>query len=193
MDVINKIPERYKTIALDDWKDWESISTIKEYQKDEVFINEGEMSKFCGFVLSGAFKNVTYTDNFDERIINFGFETDFLASCESYNNQCPSAFSIVAIEPSKVLVVENDALVTLCYKNQNVANFGFLLTQLLMQQHEEHLKILSLTNPIARYQYIMKNHPDLIQKVTLTDLAKYLYISREALSRARKQAFLFSK
>jgi hypothetical protein len=62
-----------------------------------------------------------------------------------------------------------------------------------MQQHEEHLKILSLSNPIARYQYIMKNHPKLIQKVTMTDLAKYLYVSREALSRARNQAYLFTK
>jgi CRP-like cAMP-binding protein len=192
MERIQAIIDRYKTASADDWQQWFNISTIRQFEKGQVLIKEGEIARVCAFVLKGTFKNTTQCQEDEEKILGFGFETDFLASCESYNCQQPSAFAIVAMEPSLLMVTDNDRLVELCYKNQQVANAGFLLTIQLMQEHEEHLKILSLNSPLLRYEYMLKNHPELLQKVSLTDLAKYLYVSREALSRARKQIAPFS-
>jgi len=38
---------------------------------------------------------------------------------------------------------------------------------------------------LSRYRYLLERRPLIIQKVTLTNIARYLYTSREALSRAR--------
>ncbi|RPE12005.1 Crp/Fnr family transcriptional regulator [Chitinophaga lutea] len=187
MKVIQQLATRYGICSENDWQQWLDISVIKRFDKDQVLVYEGEVSKVCAFILEGSFKNVTSASNGEEKILKFSFETDFLASCESYNRQVPSEFAIVAMEPSVVMVTGNDALVELCYKNQRITNLGFILTQQLMQQHEEHLKILSLASPMARYDHVLRNQPGLLNSVSLTDLAKYLYISREALSRARSQ------
>ncbi len=187
MDRIKGLIDRYKIASADDWSQWFNISKIRKLDKGEILIPEGEISKVCAFVLKGTFKSVSYNSDDCEKILNFGFETDFLASCESYNSQIPSAFSITAMENSEVMVTNNDELVKLCYANQNIANLGFILTQQVMQQHEDHLNILTLANPVLKYQHILKHKQELLMKVSLTDLAKYLYISREALSRARKQ------
>lgn len=187
MEILQPLIDRYNICSADDWKQWLGISAIKQLDKDQVLVYEGEISKVCAFILEGSFKNVTSANNGEEKILKFSFTTDFLASCESYQQQIPSEFAIVAMEPSVVMVTNNDALVELCYKNQYITNQGFLLTLQLMQQHEEHLKILSFTSPMLRYEYVLKNQPELLNKVSLTDLAKYLYTSREALSRARNQ------
>ncbi len=187
MDTLKQLMERYNSLSAADWRQWKDISVIKQFRKDEALIREGEIAKVCAFVLQGCFKNSIVNPNGEEKILKFSFESDFLASCTSYNCQVPSGFSIVAMEPSLVMVTNNNALVQLCGKNSSVANLGFVLTQKLMQQHEEHLKLLSYANPVLRYEYILDHYPDLLNKVSLTDLAKYLYVSREALSRARNQ------
>ncbi len=187
MKVIQQLVDSYRICSQDDWRQWLDISVIRHFDKDQVLIYEGEISKVCAFVLEGSFKNVTSASNGEEKILNFSFKNAFLASCESYNRQLPSEFAIVAMEPSIVMMTDNDALMALCYKNQRITNQGFVLTQQLMQQHEDHLKLLSLASPVLRYEYVLKNQPDLLNRVSLTDLAKYLYVSREALSRARSQ------
>lgn len=189
MKVIQPLIDRYNSCSPDDWKQWLDISVIKQFDKDQVLVYEGDVSKVCAFILEGSFKNVTSANNGEEKILKFSFDTDFLASCESYNRQTPSEFAIVAMEPSVVMVTNNDALVELCYKNQHITNLGFILTQQLMQQHEEHLKILSFTSPMLRYEYVLKTQPEILNKISLTDLARYLYVSREALSRARSQVW----
>jgi hypothetical protein len=59
------------------------------------------------------------------------------------------------------------------------------LYQELLEQQSEHQHILSLKSPVRRYRYLLERRPVIIQKTTLTNVARYLYVSREALSRAR--------
>ncbi|MDF2192685.1 Crp/Fnr family transcriptional regulator [Paraflavitalea sp. CAU 1676] len=186
MEYAKVLMKRYNVGKQADWQQWLDISTIRRYRKGEEFIREGEISKVCGFVISGAFKNVSLNEHDEEKILGFYLENDFLASCESYSKQIPSPFSITAMAPSVAITTSNDKLVELYYKNQTIGTIGLVLTQQLMQKHEEHLKILSFATPQVRYEYVLENKPELLKNTSVTELAKYLYISREAVSRARK-------
>lgn len=186
MDHVKALMKRYCVGAQADWQQWLDISTVVKYEKGEDFIVEGEISKVCGFVISGLFKNVSINENGEEKTLGFYFQNDFLASCESYNQQIPSPFSITALAPSVAVVTDNNKLVDLYYKNPAIGIIGLVLTQQLMHKHEEHLKILSFASPQLRYEYILDNRPEILQAISITELAKYLYISREAVSRARK-------
>ena len=180
------IINRYDMISHTDWRDVLNIAKDKYFQKDDVIIRQGEVAKVCGLVVNGSFKNVSYHNESEERILKFNFKTDFLSSCKSYNEGTPSSFAIVAMEPSHVLEINNDDLVKLCYASPPILGLGLILSQQTMQAYEEHLTLLSLPSPDLRYQYLLEKHGQLINKVSVTDLAKFMYISRESVSRARR-------
>lgn len=176
----------YYTDKLDDaWEKLLSISEVRRVMKDHAFIEQGDIAKVCGLVLNGSFKNVTYDDDFDERILRFTFQHGFVASCKSFNEQQPSAFAVVAMENSEILSINNKELVDLCIAHPSVITLGLLFSQQIMLDHEHHSKLLSLPTPLQRYQFLVAEKPYLLSRVSMTDLAKHLYTSREALSRAR--------
>ena len=57
------------------------------------------------------------------------------------------------------------------------------ITQLLTAQ--EHSDLIKLNTPAERYRHIEKNSPQLLQRVSLSQLASYLGVTRETLSRVR--------
>ena len=136
-------------------------------------------------MLNGLFKQ-TFTDIDDnERNLNFYFSGDLLCNCESYKNNKPSVSATTAIENAVVIVVSNDELYHLKNTEIGIALWALAVSQLIMQRQAEHLQIISLKNPFERYHFLLRNKPDMIAKISGTELARYLYISRETLSRAR--------
>jgi CRP-like cAMP-binding protein len=120
-----------------------------------------------------------------EKIIKFAFADDFLANCESYNKKAPSAVSIVALEDAVILRINIKKMQPLYNLHMNLLHVNLQLYQEISEQQSEHQYLLSLKSPLQRYRYLMERRPAIIQKISLTNIARYLYISREALSRAR--------
>ena len=54
---------------------------------------------------------------------------------------------------------------------------------------EEHANLFKLLTPQERYEFLEQNRPDMLQRVSLTDLSSYLGIARETLSRIRNRRF----
>jgi CRP/FNR family transcriptional regulator, anaerobic regulatory protein len=104
MEKIKGLLNRYTIASANDWLQWFNISKMQKFEKGDVLISQGEVSKTCAFVLNGAFKSVAYSSGGCEKILSFGFTTDFLTSCEIYNSQIPSSFSIVTMEDSEVIL-----------------------------------------------------------------------------------------
>jgi len=50
---------------------------------------------------------------------------------------------------------------------------------------EEHINFYKMYTPTERYHYIEKNNPQLLQRVSLSQMASYLGVTRETLSRIR--------
>lgn len=108
----------YNIISEHDWHELLDISIIKEYDRNDILFHQGEIAQVNAFVLQGSFKNVSYQQECEEKILAFNFQFDFLASCESYNNKVPFSFAIVAMEPSVAVVVNSDELVRLCFSRR---------------------------------------------------------------------------
>ena len=168
--------------------DWEKIwlsSTVKQLNRGDSFIHTGKVSKYSAFVLDGLLKQTYNDEDGNERNLNFYFSGDFLCNCESYKNNKPSVSSITAIENSVIMVVNNDELYHLKNTDHGIALWALSTSQSIMQQQSEHLQIISIKDPFERYCFLLQNKPHMIANVSGTELARYLYVSRETVSRAR--------
>ncbi|MEC5145537.1 Crp/Fnr family transcriptional regulator [Chitinophaga sp. 212800010-3] len=177
--------KKYPVVSPAEWQLLDTIATVKHIKKGDAFLRYGKVARYSAFVISGIFKFAIQDEEGSEKIIKFGFVNDFLANCESYNKKAPSAVSIIAMEDAVILRINIKKLQPLYDLHMNLLHVNLQLYQELMEQQSEHQYILSLKSPLQRYKFLLERRPAIIQKISLTNIARYLYISREALSRAR--------
>jgi CRP-like cAMP-binding protein len=120
--------------------------------------------------------------------IRFTLEGAFTSNLQSgKKNQVPSAYSIEAGEKTIVWLLSRRALVELCKESKEMLLFSRRLVTRLLVEVEEHSSMFKIYTPTERYHYLEKNNPQLLQRVSLSQLASYLGITRETLSRIRSK------
>ncbi|MBC9931225.1 Crp/Fnr family transcriptional regulator [Chitinophaga qingshengii] len=117
----------------------------------------------------------------------FFFESDFITNMKSLRNQDPSGYHLQANTRSVLLRWHKDTLAGLYKLSPAIAAFGRERLELLAIAGETHADWLKTHTPEERYQYILQHQPELIQRVSITQLSSYIGISRETLSRIRRR------
>jgi CRP-like cAMP-binding protein len=180
-----RLMQQYPQVSQEEWQLLDQLATVKYIRKGEHFLRAGKIARNAAFILSGQFKYNFVSEEGNERILKFGFTDDFLTNCISFNNNAPSFLNITALEDSVILRFNIKKLQPLYDIHLSILHVNIQLYQDIMQQQAEHQYILSLKSPLERYRYLLRHRPAIIQKISLTNISRYLFTSREALSRAR--------
>ena len=151
------------------------------------FLKEGQISDRLAFIRSGLLRSFIYNDNADEITTHFFNAGKVLISMESFNGQKPSKEYIVAIEDSELLVATYDKMQQLIEKVpvwrqiiKDVDEFKF------NEQMNRSIRFQTLS-ATERYEQLLQNNPEIVQKVALRHIASYLGIDIATLSRIRKK------
>jgi CRP/FNR family transcriptional regulator, anaerobic regulatory protein len=154
----------------------------KEVEKKEFLLKEGQTCNNIYFVENGFFK-AFYRKDGKEIVQWFMGAIDVIISVRSFYNRTASYEYIQAIEDATVYFVSYDDLQFL-YKNYVEFNvIGRVLTEKYYALSEERLMGLRKQKAEERYNFLLQYHPQIIQKSSRTDIASYLGISLETLSR----------
>ena len=155
----------------------------KKFKKYQFLIQEGHRVKYHYFIISGLLKLV-YTDEAGKQhIVSFAMEDWWESDFYAYYTQTNATMSLECLEDTEVLCLTLEDYKKLCDSLQKMerfflekANYGFLGAQ---------RRIISwlTSNAQARYEQLLKQYPVLIQRVPKSQLAAYLGVSRETLSR----------
>lgn len=180
-----RLIQKYPQVSLEEWQLLDQMATVRYIRKGEHFLRIGKIARNAAFVLSGQFKYSFISEDGNEKILKFSFADDFLTNCLSFNNNQPSFQHITALEDSVILRFNIKKLQPLYDLHLSILHVNIQLYQDIMQQQAEHQYILSLKSPLERYRFLLRHRPAIIQKISLTNIARYLFTSREALSRAR--------
>lgn len=163
-------------------------SRLRPFQmpKGEILLREQQVCKHIYFIESGLMRSYS---NKDGRDINLEFSPEgyFVTHLKSLRTGSPADYSLQAIEPASVWEFGKEDLRDLYTRSAEIESMGRKMVEQLLMQQETHTHLFKLLSPAERYQYIADHHPWLIQRVSLTQLATYLGISRETLSRIRKK------
>jgi len=176
---------KYPQVSVAEWHLLDQLATVRHIKKGEHFLRVGKVARYAAFILSGHFKYNFTDDEGSEKILKFGFTDDFLTNCQSFNNNKPSYLNITALEDSVILRFNINNVRPLYDLHSSILYVNLQVYQHIMEEQEEHQYILSLKSPLERYRFLMRHRPAIIQKISLTNIARYLFTSREALSRAR--------
>ena len=166
-----------------------SCLEVKAINKNELFLQEGKVCDFIGFVNFGMLIYFKTLENGNEQTTDFAFEGDWVTINESRLSNLPSLINIKAIENSELLVIKQQDLSMLYIKIPKLERLGRILMEqsfVKIAQQSIDLQVLSAKE---RYESLLCNHPEIFQKVSQYHIANYLGIAPKSLSRIRKEFF----
>jgi CRP-like cAMP-binding protein len=154
--------------------------------KGKMLLQEEQVCKHIYFIESGLIRSYM---NKDGRDINLEFSPEgyFVTHLKSLRTGCPADYGLQALETTKVWEFGKEDLQDLYTRSSEIESMGRQMVEQLLIQQEAHTHLFKIHSPTERYQHVVHHYPWLIQRVSLTQLATWLGISRETVSRIRKK------
>ncbi|MHC0448445.1 Crp/Fnr family transcriptional regulator [Flavobacterium sp. 3-218] len=157
--------------------------STKKFKKHQFLIQKDEAVPYSYFIISGLVKLVFTDESGKEHIVSFAMEDWWESDFYAYYTQTKATMSLECLEDTEVLCCTLEDYKKLCDGLQKMerfflekATFGFLGSQ---------RRIISwlTSNSKERYEQLLKQYPTLFQRVSKSQIASYLGVSRETLSR----------
>jgi len=183
-EIIKKIKLNYCNLEISTIKDWENCSKIINYKKGEKIAKKGQNKHKLFFVINGSLK--AYYIHNDKKIIDwFAFENDFITTSTSYFTNEPSLHYIETFENSVILETSKKNIEILCKNHHDFEHLFRLILSKVIGQFKHRLSPLQFKTVRERYDDLIRQNPRIELQIPLGDIASYLGISQETLSRIR--------
>lgn len=159
----------------------------KKLRKKRFILEEGEVGKYTIFVEKGLLRSFTVDDKGNEHILQFGMQGWWAGDLYSFLTAEPSTYNIEALEDSELLLISKPSWDTLLKEVPAFERFFRVLIQnSLIATQRRLLRTMSQTAE-EKYQKLLQEFPDIVQRVPQHMIASYIGVSRETLSRVRSQ------
>jgi CRP/FNR family transcriptional regulator, anaerobic regulatory protein len=156
------------------------------FVRDQVILEYGDVCKHAFFALSGLVRLTRVLPTRGETTVMFLTAGDILMSPPSFYNQTTSIEKLTALMDTFCIALPWSEL-QLLYRDSVEFNIGArLLTEQYYQQALERAT-WSYEDPVLRYEHVLRVYPEVANRVSVKELASYLGIAPETLSRIRNR------
>jgi CRP-like cAMP-binding protein len=157
-----------------------------EYPKNYFLLKAGKPCKHIWFMTQGAVRYFYTNDQGKETNTWFSLDTQIITDAPSLVNQTPSQESIQLMEDSELYSIEYANIQTLLQNHHSFALWYIRLVELhYISQIEDRIADLQFLDAKERYQKLLNLYPDITNRISLGNIASYLNITQETLSRIR--------
>lgn len=160
-----------------------SLDIFRSVKKGTILLKEGQKSKESYFVLKGCIRTY-YVLEGEEKTTAFYTEMDALTP-PCVINKNPSEYYVSCIEDSILLISNSDMEEEVNSKFPKFDIMCRMLSEELLAKERIDFDEFKTSSPEQRYLNLIQKRPDLIQRVPQHQLASYLGIKPQSLSRLR--------
>jgi CRP-like cAMP-binding protein len=162
--------------------------TPKKLRRRQYLLQAGEVCKYTGFVLKGALRQYSVDEKGQEHIMHFAVENWWVGDRESFVMLTPSRYNIDALEDCELLLTTNAQLQELIRTVPAIAVMVREMDQRNFIATQKRLYASIGHSAEERYEELVAQHPDYLQRFPQHMIASYLGISPETLSRVRHKS-----
>jgi CRP-like cAMP-binding protein len=169
------------------WSELERLLVIAEYRKGDPLVRQGdeEMEQF--FILEGMLKRVVSNPEGREMILRFAAEAEMDTSYAAWRLRTPVPYSIVAVTKVRTAEAAMPVWVEFLERNPDVKSRFEYEVMKLMSEVMAHTITLHLLDAPGRLSRFQRKHPELAGRIPKKELAAYLNLTPETLSRLRQK------
>ncbi len=165
----------------------QTVFLPKKVRRKNYILQEGDVCRYQAFVEKGLLRSFTVDDKGGEHILQFASEGWWVADLSSFLTDEPSFLNIEALEDSELLMINKTDWEAAMKKIPVLEHyFRIILQNHLVATQKRLLQSLAETAE-EKYNRFLKTYPECVQRMPQHMIASYLGITRETLSRVRKQ------
>ncbi|MFZ6001853.1 MAG: Crp/Fnr family transcriptional regulator [Bacteroidota bacterium] len=158
----------------------------KELPKGSLLATEGKVCHHVYFLEKGCLRGYYNLDG-KEITTWFAFENNFVTSLFSFTTRKPGVENIQLIEDCLLWGIEYNELQTLYSKHKDLERLGRIIYERYYVMLEERFVANHFREARERYNNLLERSPHILQRVPLGQVASYLGITQETLSRIRSK------
>jgi CRP-like cAMP-binding protein len=161
------------------------IEFIKSFSKGTILLEEGKVSNECYFIIKGCVRSFYIKDG-EEKTTEFYTEEQAVIP-SAYGKKKSSEYFLECIEDTIAGVGTPELEAEMYQKFPQIESLNRALGDVIMAKYQDTFAEFKMASPEERYLTLLKNRPDLIQRAPQHQIASYLGIKPESLSRIRKR------
>jgi|SRR6056297_1362988 len=161
------------------------LDLLKEFTKGTVLLKEGELCNECYFIIKGMIRS--YYINEVEEITTDFFMEEQVVSPSCYGTKIPSKLYLECLEDTVVYAGTPELEGEMYLKYPQLVTMSQAMGEKIIANYRDNFDNYKMSSPEQRYLNLVKNTPELIQRAPQYQIASYLGIKPESLSRIRKR------
>ncbi|MGV3604664.1 MAG: Crp/Fnr family transcriptional regulator [Dyadobacter fermentans] len=190
-DILFDFISKYISLTEDEKKAVVSLAIFRSVKKGTILLSEGEKSNDGYFVLKGCIRTYYIVDG-EEKTTAFYTEMEALTP-HCVINKAPSEYFISCVNDSILLVSNPDMETEIFSKFPKFESLCRILAEELLAKQQINFDEFKTSSPEQRYLNLLEKRPDLVQRVPQHQLASYLGMKPQSLSRLRARILEKSK
>ena len=159
---------------------------IMDYKKGDVLLSQGAHDMEQYFVIDGILKRVVASPEGKEMILRFAAEDDMDTSYAAWKLRTPAPYSIRAVTKAQVAKMPLPQWAQFLDAHPDLKDDFEYEIMHLMSEVMAHTITLHLLDAPGRVHRFERKHPELSERVPKKELASYLNLSAETLSRLKQ-------
>jgi CRP-like cAMP-binding protein len=160
--------------------------TVRQFPKGAVLLREGETSTEAYFVLEGCVRQYYLVDG-DERTFNFFTDNQWVVAIKSISQGIPSDHYIDCCTACQLVVGDRQKEEELYRRFPKLETISRKVMERVFMEQQEIMGTYFTDSPEQRYLKLLRSRPDLFQRVPQYQIASYIGVKPESLSRIRKR------
>jgi len=169
------------------WGELEPLLAVSDYRKGEPLVRQGDEEMELFFILEGMLKRVVSNPEGREMILRFAAETEMDHSYAAWRLRTPVPYSIVAVTKVRTAELPMPQWVEFLDRHPGLKQRFEYEVMKLMSEVMAHTITLHLLDAPGRLSRFQRKHPELAGRIPKKELAAYLNLTPETLSRLKQK------
>ncbi len=162
------------------------LSEVRHHKKGDVLIKENQIVTECFHVITGCIRQYSLVDG-EEKTTFFYLQDDSILSFSTGSEKNVSTYYLDCVEDTTVSVMTSDHERELYRRHPRIESLSRISLEQQIKEFQNVLSVYMTSSPEERYTQILRHKPSLLNKVPQYQLASYIGVKPESLSRIRKR------
>ena len=180
--VINLTPEEEEILI--------SKITHRKYLKGQYLLQQGDICRFSGFIISGCTKTFFIDDQGQEHVIMFSIEDWWASDMGSFISQKPADLNVQCLENTEIISLSYDSQRELLEEIPKLERFFRIIIERAFVSSQKRIVRNFTMTAKERYLFFRSQYPQIEQRIPQYLIASYLGITKEFLSKTKKELLL---
>lgn len=187
--LLNQQLKKYISVSEEELTAFCQFFEEKQVKKKDFLLREGEICQFEAFIVKGLFRVFHLDSEGNEHTLFFAAEDWWITDFDSFENENSSKLNIQALEESQILYISKEN------KEKAFLEMPFLHELFHKATKKTHIALQRrMLDTIAktatqRYWEYLEKYPHIAGRLSNIQIASYLGVSHEFVSKIRKKVF----